>query len=158
VVEAASRHSYLRGLAAAGRAAMTDLALSLKALHIMAFAAWMAGLWYLPRLFVYHSQVAPGSEASAKYQIMERRLLRGIATPAMLATLLFGIALGVVQGQWSKTALVLLLAACHGAMVRYVKAFAADQRPASERTFRWFNELPTVLFIGIVILVVFQPF
>jgi putative membrane protein len=143
---------------------MMDLALWLKALHIMAFAAWMAGLWYLPRLFVYHSQVAPGSEASAKYQVMERRLLRGIATPAMVATLLFGIALGVVQGQWgegwlhAKTALVVLLAASHGAMVRYVNAFAADRRPGSERMFRWFNELPTVLFIGIVILVVFQPF
>lgn len=143
---------------------MTDLALWLRSLHIMAFAAWMAGLWYLPRLFVYHSQVAPGSEASELYKVMERRLLRGIATPAMVATLLFGISLGIVQGQWSagwlhaKTALVLLLAASHGVTVRFVKAFAADQRPASERAFRWFNELPTVLFIGIVILVVFQPF
>lgn len=143
---------------------MMDLALWLKALHFMAFAAWMAGLWYLPRLFVYHSQVAPGSEASAKYQVMERRLLRGIATPAMVATLILGIALGIVQGQWgagwlhAKTALVVALAASHGFMVRYVKAFAADQRPASERAFRWFNEVPTVLFIAIVILVVFKPF
>jgi protoporphyrinogen IX oxidase len=143
---------------------MTALALWLKALHIMAFTAWMAGLWYLPRLFVYHSQVAPGSEASEKYKVMERRLLRGITTPAMVATLLFGISLGIVQGQWTegwlhaKTALVLLLAASHGAMVRFVKAFAADQRPASERWFRWFNEVPTVLFIAIVILAVLQPF
>ena len=143
---------------------MMDLALWLKALHIMAFAAWMAGLWYLPRLFVYHSQTAPGSEASAKYQVMERRLLRGIATPAMVATLVFGITLGIVQGQWSegwlhaKTALVLLLAASHGVMARTVKAFAADQRPASERAFRWFNEVPTLLFVAIVILVVFKPF
>jgi protoporphyrinogen IX oxidase len=143
---------------------MTDLALWLKALHIMAFAAWMAGLWYLPRLFVYHSQVAPGSEASEKYKVMERRLLRGITTPAMVATLLFGISLGVVQGQWTegwlhvKTVLVLLLVASHGGMVRFVKAFAADRRPASERWFRWFNEVPTVLFIAIVILAVFQPF
>ena len=136
----------------------------LKAFHVIGVVSWFAALLYLPRLFVYHSQVPPGSEASVKYQIMERRLLRAIATPAMIATLAFGIALGVVQGQWTegwlhaKTALVLLLAASHGAMVRYVKAFAADQRPASERTFRWFNELPTVLFIGIVVLVVFQPF
>lgn len=143
---------------------MTDLALWLKALHIMAFAAWMAGLWYLPRLFVYHSQVAPGSEASAKYQVMERRLLRAITTPAMVATLLFGIALSVVQVQWSegwlhaKTALVVALAASHGYMARTVKAFAADRRPASERAFRWFNEIPTVLFIAIVVLVVFKPF
>ena len=143
---------------------MTDLALWLKALHIMAFAAWMAGLWYLPRLFVYHSQVAPGSEASEKYKVMERRLLRGIATPAMVATLLFGISLGVVQREWTqgwlhaKTALVLLLVVCHGAMAHFVTVFAADRRPASERMFRWFNELPTVLFIGIVILAVFRPF
>jgi putative membrane protein len=143
---------------------MTGLALWLKAFHIMAFTAWMAGLWYLPRLFVYHSQVAPRSEASEKYKVMERRLLRGITTPAMVATLLFGISLGVVEGQWAegwlqaKTVLVLLLAASHGAMARFVRAFAADQRPASESWFRAFNEVPTVLFIAIVILAVFQPF
>lgn len=143
---------------------MSELWLWLKALHILAFAAWMAGLWYLPRLFVYHSQVTPGSEASEKYKVMERRLLRGIATPAMLATLLFGVWLGIAQGQWSagwlhaKTALVLLLAASHGLMARWVQAFSADRRPAGERAFRWFNEVPTVLFIGIVFLVVFKPF
>jgi putative membrane protein len=142
---------------------VNDPILWLKALHIMAFAAWMAGLWYLPRLFVYHSQVAPGSEASAKYQIMERRLLRGIATPAMLATIAFGVALATGQGQWAagwlhaKTALVVLLALSHAVMARCVREFAADRRPASERTFRWFNEVPTVLFVGIVILAVFQP-
>jgi putative membrane protein len=142
---------------------VTDPLLWLKALHIMAFAAWMAGLWYLPRLFVYHSQVAPGGEASEKYKIMERRLLRGIATPAMLATIAFGVALATLQGQWAagwlhaKTALVVLLALSHGVMARCVREFAADRRPASERTFRWFNEVPTVLFAGIVILVVFQP-
>ena len=80
---------------------MSDLTLWLKALHIMAFAAWMAGLWYLPRLFVYHSQVAVGSEASDKYKIMERRLLHGITTPAMVATIAFGIILATVQGQWA---------------------------------------------------------
>jgi putative membrane protein len=142
---------------------VNDPILWLKALHIMAFAAWMAGLWYLPRLFVYHSQVVPGSEASAKYKIMERRLLRGIATPAMLATIAFGVALVTVQGQWAagwlhaKTALVVLLALSHAAMAWFVREFAADRRPASERTFRWFNEVPTVLFVGIVILAVFQP-
>jgi putative membrane protein len=75
---------------------MSDLGLWLKALHIMAFTAWMAGMWYLPRLFVYHSQVLPGSEASEKYKVMERRLLRGITTPAMIATFAFGIALACV--------------------------------------------------------------
>lgn len=143
---------------------MSSLALWLKALHIMAFAAWMAGLWYLPRLFVYHSQVGVGGEASEKYKVMERRLLRGITTPAMVATLVFGIWLGIEQGQWSqgwlhaKTALVLLLAASHGVMARLVKAFANDRRPGGEALFRWFNEVPTVLFIAIVILAVFQPF
>jgi putative membrane protein len=142
---------------------VSDVTLWLKALHIMAFAAWMAGLWYLPRLFVYHSQVAAGSEASDKYKIMERRLLRGITTPSMIATIVFGVALATRQEQWSagwlhaKTALVLLLAGSHGVMAWYVKQFAADGRPGSERSFRWFNEVPTVLFIGIVILVVFQP-
>jgi protoporphyrinogen IX oxidase len=142
---------------------VSDPTLWLKALHIMGFTAWMAGLWYLPRLFVYHSQVAPGGEASEKYKIMERRLLRGIATPAMIATVVFGVALATVQGQWSagwlhaKTALVVALALSHAVMARFVRDFAANRRPASERTFRWFNELPTVLFIAIVILAVFQP-
>jgi putative membrane protein len=143
---------------------MTDLALWLKALHIMAFTAWMAGLWYLPRLFVYHSQVAIGSEASEKYKVMERRLLRGITTPAMLVTIALGVALGVVLGQWSagwlhlKTALVLGLAGVHGALARYLRAFAADRRPRTERYFRWLNELPTVLFVAIILVVIFRPF
>jgi putative membrane protein len=142
---------------------MSDPTPWLKALHIMAFAAWMAGLWYLPRLFVYHSQVLAGGEASEKYKVMERRLLRGITTPAMVATLAFGVALATLQGQWSagwlqaKTGLVVLLAASHGLMARCVKEFEADRRPASERAFRWFNEVPTVLFIGIVFLAVFRP-
>jgi putative membrane protein len=142
---------------------VSDPTLWLRAVHIMAFAAWMAGLWYLPRLFVYHSQVAPGGEASDKYKIMERRLLRGITTPAMVATIAFGVVLATIQGQWSagwlhaKTALVALLVLSHVIMARCVRAFAADRRPASERTFRWFNEVPTLLFIGIVLLVVFQP-
>jgi putative membrane protein len=142
---------------------VTDPILWLRALHIMAFAAWMAGLWYLPRLFVYHSQVMPGSEASEKYKLMERRLLRGIATPAMVATIAFGVVLAMFQGQWSagwlhaKTALVALLVLSHVVMAGFVRKFAADRRPASERTFRWFNEVPTLLFIGIVLLVVFQP-
>ena len=142
---------------------MSDPTLWLKALHIMGFTAWMAGLWYLPRLFVYHSQVAAGSEASEKYKVMERRLLRGITTPAMIAAVGFGVALATVQGQWTagwlhaKTALVVLLALSHGVMARLVGQFAAERRPASERAFRWFNEVPTVLFVGIVILAVLQP-
>jgi putative membrane protein len=143
---------------------MNDLALWLKALHIVAIIAWMAALLYMPRLFVYHSQVEPGTEASETFKIMERRLLKAIMTPAMLASLLFGISLGVVQAQWTeswlhlKTLFVVALAASHMIMARYVKAFAKDQRPASETWFRWFNEAPTLLMIGIVFLVVFKPF
>jgi putative membrane protein len=143
---------------------MSNLGLWLKSLHIMAFTAWMAGLWYLPRLFVYHSQVTVGSEASEKYKVMERRLLRGITTPAMVVTIALGVTLGVVQGQWSsgwlhvKTVLVLGLASFHGVLARNVKAFAADRRPASERFFRWLNELPTLLFVAIVLVAVFRPF
>ncbi|MEM7026127.1 MAG: protoporphyrinogen oxidase HemJ [Pseudomonadota bacterium] len=143
---------------------MSDLWLWLKALHIVAFTAWMAGLWYLPRLFVYHSQVAVGSEASEKYKVMERRLLRAITTPAMLATIVFGIGLASVTHAWSegwlhlKILLVLGLAATHGVLARMVKGFAADRRPASERFFRWLNELPTLLFVVIVFVAVFRPF
>ena len=143
---------------------MTDLGLWLKALHIMAFAAWMAGLWYLPRLFVYHHEVGPGSEASERFKVMERRLLRAITTPAMVATWGFGIALATVAGSWDdgwlhvKLALVLGLSGAHGMMARYVRAFAADARPRDARYFRMFNELPTVLFVAVVVMAVFKPF
>lgn len=143
---------------------MNDLALWLKWLHIVAVIAWMAALLYMPRLFVYHSKVVPGTEASETFKIMERRLLKAIMTPAMLATLLFGIVLGSAQAQWTdawlhlKTLLVVALAASHMMMARYVRQFAEDMRPASETWFRWFNEAPTLLMLGIVFLVVFKPF
>lgn len=135
-----------------------------KALHVVAFAAWMAGLWYLPRLFVYHRGVAVGSEASETFKVMERRLLKAITTPAMVATLLFGV-LAASFGDWwaqpwlhAKLLLVLGLAAAHGYMARTVKSFAADGRPADARWFRIFNEVPTVLFVLIVLLAVLKPF
>lgn len=143
---------------------MSDPGLWLKALHIMGFAAWMAGLWYLPRLFIYHHGVAPRSEASERFKVMERRLLRAITTPAMAATWLLGIALALVQDAWTegwlhaKLLLVVALSAAHGMMARYVRAFAEDARPRDERYFRIFNEVPTVLFVAVVILVVFKPF
>lgn len=143
---------------------MSDPALWLKALHIMGFAAWMAGLWYLPRLFIYHHGVAPGSEASERFKVMERRLLRAITTPAMAATWLLGIALALVQDAWTegwlhaKLLLVVGLSGAHGMMARYVRAFAEDARPCDERYFRIFNEVPTLLFVGVVILVIFKPF
>jgi putative membrane protein len=143
---------------------MIDLALWLKWLHILAVISWMAGLLYLPRLFVYHSKVAPGTEASETFKVMERRLLKAIMTPAMVVTLVIGIWLGVEQAQWTdawlhlKTLLVAVLAASHMMMARYVRVFAGEERPGSETWFRWFNEVPTVLMLGIVFLVVFKPF
>lgn len=141
-----------------------DGALWLKALHIMAFAAWMAGMWYLPRLMVYHSATTPGSEISETFKVMERRLLKAITTPAMVVTLLAGGALATVQGQWSdgwlhaKLVLVFLMLACHGVLARHVRDFAAEARLRSATWYRAFNEAPTLLFILIVLLVVLKPF
>lgn len=140
-----------------------DGAAWLRALHIMAFTAWMAGMWYLPRLMVYHTGVAVGSEASETFKAMERRLLKAITTPAMAVTLLAGVALASVQGQWqdgwlhAKLALVLLMLACHGILARHVRRFQADERPRPATWYRAFNEAPTLLFIGIVLLVVLKP-
>lgn len=140
-----------------------DGAAWLRALHIMAFTAWMAGMWYLPRLMVYHTGVAVGSEASETFKTMERRLLKAITTPAMAVTLLAGVALASVQGQWqdgwlhAKLALVLLMLACHGILARHVRRFQADERPRPATWYRAFNEAPTLLFVGIVLLVILKP-
>ena len=140
-----------------------DGAAWLRALHIMAFTAWMAGMWYLPRLMVYHTGVAVGSEASEAFKTMERRLLKAITTPAMAVTLLAGVALASVQGQWqdgwlhAKLALVLLMLACHGILARHVRRFQADERPRPAAWYRAFNEAPTLLFVGIVLLVILKP-
>ena len=142
---------------------MTDWALWLKAFHVMAFAAWMAAMWYLPRLLVYHSGVPVGGEASAQFVVMERRLLRAIGTPAMVATFVFGALAATALGQWSdgwlhaKLVLVLGLAACHGILAADVRRFARDERPRSGRWYRVFNEVPTILFIAIVLLAVLRP-
>jgi protoporphyrinogen IX oxidase len=141
-----------------------DWALWLKALHVMAFAAWMAGMWYLPRLLVYHSDVAAGSPTSETFKVMERRLLKGITTPAMVITLVLGVTLATIEGQWTqgwlhaKLLLVVAMLACHGILARDVRRFAADERPRSARWYRMFNEAPTLLFVGIVLLAVLRPF
>ena len=142
----------------------TDVGLWLTALHIMAFAAWMAAMWYLPRLLVYHADLGAGTETSTLLCTMERRLLKAIATPAMVVTLVLGVALASWQGAWTdgwlhaKLLLVLGLGACHGVLAAHVRRFAAGKRPRPQRWYRVFNEVPTVLFIGIVILAVLKPF
>ena len=126
----------------------------------------MAGLLYLPRLFVYHALASIGSAQSETFKIMERRLLRGIATPAMTATLLFGALLAVTPGivdwhqgwMWAKLGLVTALLAYHGALARWRRAFATDRNRHSSRFFRIINELPTLALIAIVVLVVVKPF
>jgi len=138
----------------------------IKAIHVMAIIAWMAGLLYLPRLFVYHAQSKTGSEQSETFKVMERRLLRYITTPAMLASWLLGLALafsGVID--WSKDGwfhaklfLVLLLSAYHGLLAKWTKDFALDRNTHSARFYRIANEVPTLLMILIVILVVVRPF
>ena len=138
----------------------------IKAFHIIAIIAWMAGLLYLPRLFVYHAQSKTGSEQSETFKVMERRLLRYITTPAMLASWVLGLALafsGVID--WSKDGwfhaklfLVLLLSAYHGLLAKWTKDFALDRNTRSARFYRIANEVPTLLMILIVILVVVRPF
>lgn len=140
----------------------------LKALHLIAVIAWMAGLLYLPRLFVYHVEQQPGSEAYEMLKAMERRLLRVIMNPAMIATFALGILLAVETRAWdarehggwfhAKLVLVIGLAAAHGMMAKYRRDFAANRNRRSEKFFRVFNEIPTLLMIGIVILAVLKPF
>ena len=136
----------------------------LKALHVIAIIAWMAGLLYLPRLFVYHCAAAPGSVQSETFKIMERRLLKAIINPAMIVTWVLGLIL-LWQGGWLKAGwmhgkllLLLILSGLHGIYVRRLKEFAADRNTRPARYYRVLNEVPTVLMIGIVILVVVKPF
>jgi putative membrane protein len=137
----------------------------LKAAHVISVIAWMAGMMYLPRLFVYHAGAGVGSEKSETFKIMERRLYRGITTPAMVATWVFGVAMAVhglidwsTAWPWVKAASVLVLSGIHGFYGRLLKDFAndANQRPA--KFYRLINEVPFVLAIVIVIMVIVKPF
>jgi protoporphyrinogen IX oxidase len=138
----------------------------LKSLHIIAVIAWMAGLLYLPRLYVYHAGVPPGSDQAATFVVMERRLLRGIMVPALAMTYVFGLLLLLTPGTvdwregwiWAKLALVLLLTVFHLALAGWRRTFAAGRIPHSPRFFRIINELPTLAMIAIVIFVVVKPF
>jgi putative membrane protein len=136
-----------------------------KALHVISVIAWMAGIMYLPRLFVYHAEAERGSIQSETFKLMERRLYRGIMTPAMIGAYLFGIGLisaGLVDWHqiwpWVKAVFVIALSAYHGLLGRYLRGFATDSNEKSGRFFRSINEIPFVFMIIIVIMVIVQPF
>jgi putative membrane protein len=142
---------------------LSDPYIWFKALHIMSFAAWMAAMWYLPRLMVYHADQPVGSETSELFKVMERRLLKAIGTPAMISTFVFGLLSAHGTGAFSegwfhlKLLLVIGIGGCHGILARHVRLFAQDERSKTAVWYRFFNEVPTVLFIVIVILAVFRP-
>jgi putative membrane protein len=135
-----------------------------KAIHIIAVISWMAGMLYLPRLFVYHVDAQKGSVQSETFKVMERRLLRGIINPAMMATWVFGLWLAWkgfgFQGGWlhAKITLVVAMSAVHGYLSGAVRKFAEDRNTKTARHWRIVNEVPTLLMIAIVILVVVKPF
>jgi putative membrane protein len=138
----------------------------LKAFHVISVIAWMAGMLYLPRLFVYHCGVAPGSEQSETFKIMERRLLKAITTPAMFASWILGVLMLATPGavhadeywMWSKLGLLVLLEIFYFMLTHWQKQFADDSNRHSAKFFRMVNELPTLLMIGIVIMVIVRPF
>ena len=142
----------------------SGLYLWFKAFHIIAIIAWMAGMLYLPRLFIYHCGAEPGSKQSETFKVMERRLLTVIINPAMVVSWVLGLWLafegGFFHSGWlhAKLALVLGLSAVHGLFVRWVREFASDQNRHTVKFYRIINEVPTVLMVGIVLLVVLKPF
>jgi putative membrane protein len=136
----------------------------IKAFHVIFVITWMAGMLYLPRLFVYHTQARPGSESSERFKVMERKLLRGIINPSMIAVWILGPLLAWITGAYMdlwlqiKFALVIVLSGIHGYLARCWKDFAADRNTRSERFYRVLNEIPALLMIFIVILAVVKPF
>ena len=141
----------------------------IKAFHIIAVIAWMAGMFYLPRLFVYHCNAETGSVQSETFKVMERRLLRAIINPAMVATWVFGFWLAWLGPDsrygwfasgwlWAKIILVLGLSAVHGLLARWRKDFAQDRNRHSQKFYRIINEVPAILMIVIVLVVVLKPF
>ena len=136
----------------------------IKAFHVIAVIAWMAGMLYLPRLFVYHCDAEKGSVQSETFKVMERRLLKAIINPAMIVAWVLGLYLawdgGWFRSGWlhGKLALVVAMSALHGLYARWVKDFAADRNTRPARFYRLWNEVPTLILIGIVILVIVKPF
>jgi protoporphyrinogen IX oxidase len=147
-------------------AALSPFYLWIKAAHVISVIAWMAGMFYLPRLFVYHCMVAPGTAESERLKVMERRLLKQIINPAMMSAWTFGILLVLTPGviDWSagwwhtKFAAVLLMSAFHGMLPRWWRDFVEDRNRRPQRFFRMMNEVPTVLMFVIVIMVIVKPF
>lgn len=143
-----------------------DYYMTWKALHIISMVCWMAGLLYLPRLFVYHAQAQSKTSESETFKTMERKLLKGITTPSMIATFLFGGLLilvpGVIEKPYGwfhlKMLLVLMLAGYHGICAKYVKVFALDQNVKGHKFYRYFNEVPAVIMVIVIFLVVLKPF
>lgn len=146
--------------------ALAPFYLWLKAAHVISMVAWMAGMFYLPRLFVYHCELVPGSAESERFKVMERRLLKQIINPAMIATWSFGILLvltpGVIDwhaGWWHvKLTCVLLMSGFHGAMSKWRREFLEDRNTRSHRFYRVANEVPTLLLVIIVVMVIVRPF
>ena len=139
----------------------------IKALHVISVIAWMAGMLYLPRLYVYHCGAAPGTPASEMLKVMERRLLKAIINPAMIASFLFGGLLLATPGLidwsagwiWAKLFLVVIgMGGLHGAFARWQRDFAADRNRRPARFYRFANEAPTLILIVVVILVIVKPF
>lgn len=135
------------------------------ALHVLSIISWMAGLLYLPRLYVYHASVPVGSAQSETFKVMERRLLRAICTPAMIASYVFGIWMLVLDPGWltqgwlhAKLTFVVGLTVMHGLMARWRKDFEADRNRHTHVFYRVMNEIPTLLMIGIVVFVIVKPF
>lgn len=138
----------------------------IKALHVISMTAWMAGMFYLPRLYVYHCELQPGTAESERFKMMERRLLRQIINPAMIATWVFGMMLVLIPGvlDWSagwwqvKLAAVILLSGFHGMLSRWRRDFLEDRNTRPQRFYRIANEVPTLLLIVIVVMVIVRPF
>ena len=136
----------------------------IKALHILSVISWMVGLLYLPRLFVYHADTEIGTVRAETFKVMERRLLKAIMTPAMIASFIFGIWIialnhGLVFETWFqvKFVAVLAMAACHGKFSKMQRLLENDVKPLSSKTYRIWNEIPTVLMIIIVFMAILKP-
>lgn len=141
---------------------MTNIYLFIKAIHIISFTAWMAGMFYLPRIFVYHSEKKLDIRTYNKFLIMEKKLIKIIMTPAMLATWFLGLALILINNTiefWVlvKVFFVILMSACHGFFIKCYKGFYNKKNIYNDKFFRIINEVPTFLLIVIVFLVVFKP-